>query len=331
MTLSEKGINAVFQEAWLPEPSNIYWVGRVLTLFEQQLPSAALAVERDCLLDDEGIILERTSLNGRLINCGLHNVQPSSASPTLQIKLLEPLSVGLRSLRFAQVWRAQSGEKTYVARILDPLYVEDDEGAGDDVFLWIDKVLVAEASAYARLEHFQGNLVPRFTGCFLTTVDTVDDDLHPNTSARTPDIPDRRNVYVSLSEYIPGENLVYHRPRPEWPICVPHKIAVIRAVCVAWHELARVHIFHNDFVERNIIIKTGSASMGPFCQDFLCKLRFDMPTTALTNFCPDEVFPIAILDFENYDILEYNDQPLVVDWQDAKRGLRNFTPSWFSR
>ncbi|KAJ6507097.1 hypothetical protein DFH09DRAFT_1199965 [Mycena vulgaris] len=326
---SKVGVMAMYQQIPpLPDPSNVYKEGIILTLHEQKLPSPPSVDDRDCQLDDAGVILERT-LNGRLINCGRHNTQPSATSPTLQIKLVEPLATGLRNMRLAQVWKAECGNETYVARIFDPLYVEDDVG-GEDIFLWIAKVTNSEASAYRHLAILQGNLVPRFRGCFLTVVDTVDADLHPTTD-RTSDIniPTQRSVYVFLLEYIPGTDILRQQPSPEWPVCDTHRMAVIRAVCVAWHKMRGLHIFHSDFAGRNIVLKTAPSSTEPFCTDSSCKLRFQVPTTLLDSYVAQAVFPIAVIDFEHCLVdYDYN-QSLITDWDEAKGGFRHLPRTWF--
>ncbi|KAJ7226663.1 hypothetical protein GGX14DRAFT_626657 [Mycena pura] len=313
----------------LPDPSNVYEENTLMQLHRQTPPvdAAEDAIRRRCYIDDDGLILERTSLNGRLINCRLHNIQPSATAPTLQIKLLEPLSTGLRDMRFAQVWKVQSGEETCVARIFDPLYVKSELGA-EDVFLWIAKILVAETSAYENyLKDLQGNIIPRFLGSFLTIVDTVDQDLHPGT-ARTPDIPDKRSVYVLLLEYIPGIDLSRQHPGPEWPICVDHKRAIVRAISIAWYQIRIREIFHYDFAQRNLVLKTDVSSTEPLCDDSSCKLRMQVPTAVEYN--PEKAFPIAVIDFEGYRLSGSYDKPLIEDWQELKAVFTKLlSPSWF--
>ncbi|KAJ7075931.1 hypothetical protein B0H15DRAFT_865342 [Mycena belliarum] len=152
---------------------------------------------------------------------------------------------------------------------------------------------------YNRLATFQGNLIPEFKGCFLTVVDTVDDDLCPDTP-RTPDIPDHRSVYVLLLQYIPGTDLFHQQPGPVWPVCDDHRMAVACAVCVAWYEMTRHAVFHADFAGRNIILKATPSSAQAFCQDPTCQLRFQVPATLLEEFRCSVPFPIAVIDSEDW-------------------------------
>ncbi|KAJ6473369.1 hypothetical protein C8R47DRAFT_1295005 [Mycena vitilis] len=307
----------------LPNPSNVYEANSTLTLHEHTLPSAALAVlaERDNLLDDESLRLER-GRNGRLINCGLHIAHPSLTSPTCQVKLLDPFATGLRDGRLAQVWKVQRGDELCVARIYDPLYTGEDLN-DYDIFVCIARTVIAEAAAYECLRELQGNLIPGFIGCFSTIVDTTDADLFEETDRAMPGIPTQRSVYVVLLEYMPGADLTHRRPSPEYPVCGVHKRAVLRAVAVAWHEMALRHISHHDCAERNVILKTAVPSTEPFCEDSDCKLRFEIATVLLDAYSQAAPFPIAVIDFEDTGVIEKYAYLLAPEFEPG-----TFSPAW---
>ncbi|KAJ7606607.1 hypothetical protein FB45DRAFT_1068300 [Roridomyces roridus] len=240
---------------------------------------------------------------------------PLPGSATLQIKLIEPLTAASREKDppFPEVWKVQSGDQTYVARIYDPLYVEDD--GFYDIFLFCARSLVKEYKSYELLKDVQGNLVPRYIGCFLSIIDTP-----PSVP-----IPEKRSVFVTLLQYIPGEDL---RHSSEWSICASHRAAVRRSGCIADRELARCQIWHQDLAERNTILKVGPPSKEPFCHDLSCKLRWQTPATLLRELHPTIPSPIAIIDFEHVDI---GPKWYLPPNADGDYDLLENGPGWFSK
>ncbi|KAJ6483603.1 hypothetical protein C8R47DRAFT_1217683 [Mycena vitilis] len=313
----------------LPHPCNVYKEDAMLTLHRHTPPSSTLAnLTAMPLLDDNSLLLER-SVNGRLCNCARHTVIPSSTSAPLQIKLLQPLSVGLRVLRLAQVWKVELGGKICVARIYDPLYVRLELGM-EDIFPSIERLVIAETTAYKRLgDDLQGNLIPKFIDCFLTMVDTTDDDIFRPIDPAV-EIPNQRSVWVLLAEFIPGTDLEQKQPSLEHPVCNPHKLAVIRAAFVAWHSMARRGILHDDFADRNLILKSVTPSRDPFCTDCTCNLRFQIATTLLEEYSPAASFPIAVIDFENSDVTEISEYDTRVgEWERAQVKFAKLDRAWF--
>ncbi|KAJ7171211.1 hypothetical protein C8R46DRAFT_1087995 [Mycena filopes] len=311
----------------LPDPSNVYKANTILLLHTHILPAVSLA-ERDVILDDQSLAVER-SVNGRLINCVRHTLEPSSASSTVPIKLLEPLSTGLRDLRIPQVWKVECEKEICVARIYDPLYIDDETGMYD-VFVCIARVMLAEVNAYEKLVDLQGNLIPQFMGCFLTVTRTTDNDLSPGTEA-TSDIPVQRGVQILLFKYIPGMDLTRLRPAPESPVCDAHKIAVLHAVDIAGREMDRRGVFHYDLAERNIIFKKVEPSSGVFCEDPACRLRSLLPTDA-QEFEPTSAFPIGVIDFEDTTVGDSHDRLLITEWDttaNLKNRFNNISSAWF--
>ncbi|KAJ7606604.1 hypothetical protein FB45DRAFT_1136695 [Roridomyces roridus] len=271
---------------------------------------------------------------GHLSNCGNHFVAPLPGSTTLQIKLVEPLSTASRHKDppFPEVWKVQCGEQTYVARIYDPLYVEDDEGFYD-IFLFFTRSLVNEYKAYELLKDVQGNLVPRYIGSFLSIIDTVPEDypsirwMHHTPLPPSVPIPEKRSVFVTLLQYIPGEDL---RHSSEWSICAPHKAVIRRSACIAGREFLR-RIWHYDLAERNTILKAGSPSQEPFCDDVSCKLRWQTPTTLLRELHPSIPSPITIIDMEDTDIGKNCPPPNADgDYDLNEKGPRWLSKYWFS-
>ncbi|KAJ6483598.1 hypothetical protein C8R47DRAFT_1217677 [Mycena vitilis] len=306
----------------LPDPCNSYKEDAVLALHKHPAPSTPADANGYPILDDDSLLLERC-VNGRLANCGRHTIIPATSSP-LHIKLLEPLSVGLRVLRLAQVWKVELGDRICVARIYDPLYVELDLGA-EDVFPSIERLVASENTAYDRLHELQGNLIAKFIDCFLTMVDTTDDDiLRPIDPA--VEIPNQRSIWVLLSEYVPGIDLEHKQPSPESPVCDKHKLAVIWAACVAWHSMAQRFILHDDFADRNLVLKTGIPSTDPFCEDSACNLRF---LVALGEHLPVSS-PIAVIDFENSEVTEeITSCDPITDLECAKARFPKLNCAWF--
>ncbi|KAJ7111206.1 hypothetical protein C8R43DRAFT_1113604 [Mycena crocata] len=288
-----------------PEPDNIYVPGITLQLYEHTAPPEKPVWIQEFLLDEGDLILERSN-NGRLINCGRHTMRPSYDAFSLDIQLVRPLSTGLRCFRFAQVWQVTCGSETCIARIYDPLYVEDGDGTAD-IFRHIDQVVSVEARVYDELRELQGNLIPKFMGCFLTLVKTTKDDVHvgwesPNwyNPHLLFDIPRERSVYVILLKFIPGRSLLELRPGLDNPVCALHRNAVLRAVYSAHHEMAIRGIWPNDFSEGNLILKDNALLNTTliFCSEPSCVMRgLDIHSRGMLS-------PVSVIDLEDVKFID---------------------------
>ncbi|KAJ6483594.1 hypothetical protein C8R47DRAFT_1321761 [Mycena vitilis] len=250
---------------------------------------------------------------GRFENCVLHNLlfPSASATPDHEITLSKPLAVGLSHLRCAQVWEVTSGAQTFVARFYDPLYAVDDSGRLD-MFLNIDKAISTEVAAFDSLVDLQGVIVPRFLGCFITTL--IGDGFQERRA---------RTVRVTLLEFVHGQDLFRLMKPSNTPatepyttqigphMCKEHKEALTDAALIAYHLMVLRGVHHMDFMGRNILLKETVEAENPFCKAINCILRFKISTEFLPQHSREPTFdysqlsaeqllllPVAIIDFE---------------------------------
>ncbi|KAJ7111200.1 hypothetical protein C8R43DRAFT_1041765 [Mycena crocata] len=316
----------------LPEPNTVYKLEpgsqTKFQLFKHPPPSKP---KSNRLFDPAELYRERTQVNGRLHHCCLHRTERIAGAPSIEIRLVKPLTVGLR--QGAQVWKVAHENQDLVARFYDPLFIDDGIG-GDDVFCIVDKNVAAECTAFEAMPDLQGQIVPRFLGCYLLclavpefgqsmphtgTVEQSGSNMPPAdveqnvANAQEP----WRSVYVTLAEYTPGDDLYYMRPGNfKRPICIPHRRSIMDAVVFAHFQIRRHHVLHCDFKERNIILhpRVESAStFKSFCDSPVCDLR-TVPRGTLPGCSKSEMewnvnnLPLTVIDWELSDIEDVGDE-----------------------
>ncbi|KAJ6483602.1 hypothetical protein C8R47DRAFT_1217682 [Mycena vitilis] len=282
---------AIRRPPTLPDPSTEYHVSRPFALYE---PSAQTAGD-----------LQHTFYDGKAPeihpNGGQENRCPSMipSPPALEVTLEEALACDPTAVRDVQVWKVQCGGEMMVGRFYDPLYAAQNDSDRS--------ILAKEISAYEALRDLQGVIIPRFLGCFSTTI------------APSNAVPDERSVQVVLLGYIPGRDLrLPTHSRHDEPACDKHKAAVFDAVLLADHLMFMRGILHMDLTARNIILKDGPLSSAPFCDDISCPLRFKTPTESLVQRMQAQKetdyskltlhqlhsLPIAVIDLEYIETLD---------------------------
>ncbi|KAJ6483600.1 hypothetical protein C8R47DRAFT_1073369 [Mycena vitilis] len=262
----------------LPDPSTQYHTSRTFQLYPHKAPPLPAGKPKDMVFSETQSEAE-TEINGRLANCEAHRMQPLTPTPTLKVVLEQPLSTGLRDLRYAQVWKVRGRGQTMVARFYDPLFVYD-EANKFDIFKHIDRAVALEANAYDALQELQGGLIPRFVGCFLM-------------------MAEKRSVQVVLLEFVSGRDLLHYHPGDDEPVCDNHRVA------------------HGDIAGRNIILKESTVSPTPFCDNASCQLRFRFPTESLLQQMNNPGGPEA--DYSKVTVQQLNSLPIaIIDFEDIE-------------
>ncbi|KAJ7186508.1 hypothetical protein C8R46DRAFT_1273132 [Mycena filopes] len=177
-----------------------------------------------------------------LAMCYEHDIPQSNSSP-IDVELLAPLSTGAREDSAAQVWRARFNRHDksghVLARIYDPLYWTT---VIYDRFRLNERSVATVAEIYSRLEHLQGNSIPRFHGVFVAKIPV-------------PGGPPRC-VYVVLMEYIDGTDIAQvMEDGVGMATCIEHKATIVNATARILLPIVSNGIYLKDLREQNTIIQ----------------------------------------------------------------------------
>jgi len=194
--------------------------------------------------------------------------------------------------------------RTIVAKIVDPVYINDEEARWYNPFAIRDIVVGQEVEAYHRLQDLQGMAVPRFYGHFITHLSTQSN----------------RTVDIILMEYIPGADLQKLVP-PEWAstVCRKHKDAVINASLHIYFNVLARGVKQNVMQPQNVILQPPQREAEQFCSTEGCPLRLEAD-------CED--VRVTMVDFGLVDLLGSNLKDPVIQQRHIEEERPDFLGQW---
>ncbi|PYI09185.1 hypothetical protein BO78DRAFT_395049 [Aspergillus sclerotiicarbonarius CBS 121057] len=294
----------------LPKPPVPFTTGRAFTVRSHVTPPPTL-VTRDCC---------RNFHHGREERARLPPVARSLKHPPLlgdlgsdivEFEILDPIKVGdghnaqvfnVRILNAQPNSEVFHGRKELVAKVYDPLYLDDDDGFLNP-FLCVDKHYTHEVHAYRVLSNLQGNLIPRFYGSYSLDIRCEGTDYESET----------RTVRLILIERIPGVSMREVDPSK---IPQPDRQQMIRSVIDFETEVYRRDIILTDLSPRNVMMVPPGCHPGGnlIFLDFggaIFNRRLDEPVLAhLELFLGQYISPL--IRWNEPRMLEFEDW---VDWE----------------
>jgi hypothetical protein len=153
-----------------------------------------------------------------------------------------------------------------VAKIYDPVFVDDNKTKGDDPFFWRGGIVSDEVEAYRRLGPVQGTKVPRFYGHFVAALPAQD----------------KRTVYILLLEEVPGRDMrAIVPPDVAGKVCAKHKGALVDAVIRLFYDIFAYGVDQHDMQSRKFILReqrhvSPSVSGTRFCDTTECPLALEV-------------------------------------------------------
>ncbi|KAF7620295.1 hypothetical protein F9C07_7148 [Aspergillus flavus] len=239
------------------KPTNPYVNGWRFTV-RQHIPPPPTPMTDSFGLNDKTGTRERRKL---------HPVQRCIKHPPLQGSD-GPFSIELQICKILQAGNEQNAQlvlvevisvvplkalekgKRVVAKIYDPLYLNDDGGFYDP-FVCVDNHYTHEVAAYMTLSDVQGSMIPEYYGSF---------------SLKVPvDASNTREVRLILIEYIPGRSMWDISPKE-----VPQRDRqnIMKAI-IQFETLAYTRdILLPDLKPRNVVVANTSAHEKAVCIDF---------------------------------------------------------------
>ncbi|XP_006454958.1 hypothetical protein AGABI2DRAFT_114728 [Agaricus bisporus var. bisporus H97] len=214
-----------------------------------------------------------------------------STPPAMTITLEKRLNSSTR--RIPHVWTAhvqgntsqngatmKTAETVYppmlVAKIFDPVFLDEDEAYYSDAFLARDRSVYSEVKAYEKLKHLQGTLLAQFYGLFTATLPAQHN----------------RTVHVILLEEVPGMDLrLLLPPKVAERVCSRHREAIFDRVLNLYLDLCDCGVNQHDMHPRNVILRPQEHVVPGtrFCNTDDCPLTLQID-------CDD--FHLVMIDFE---------------------------------
>ncbi|KAK7006296.1 hypothetical protein R3P38DRAFT_1705842 [Favolaschia claudopus] len=256
----------------IPPIDRVYHPGAKFSLFEPTtIPSVPDRLFNNDVFEPYSDVNFEQSDRARIVDtpvemCVEHDVAYDKSLPALfSIVLNEKLSVG-RQKHAAQVWSAHAAgkdDKLLAVRLYDPLYyASPDMDNYTDRFALRDRLVATEHAVYTRLQHLQGETLPRFRGVFVAEVPAC---------GKAP----ARYIYAIVLEYVPGQDIRQLMEAGDGEkTCLLHKAALIDAVAKIFHVIVQVGVHLDDTADRNTIIQLEPIPAAQnFCSCITCPLR----------------------------------------------------------
>ncbi|OJJ68088.1 hypothetical protein ASPBRDRAFT_134084 [Aspergillus brasiliensis CBS 101740] len=203
-----------FFESDLAKPPIPYTKGWKFTVRSHITPAPTPVTLDGCRNFEHG--REERAQLGPVARCCKNPPLPGDLGPdTVELEVLDPIRVGdghsaqvfnVRILNPESNMQLFQGTSELVAKVFDPLYVDDHRGYLNP-FLCEDRFYTHEAHTYRMLSDLQGGPIPRFYGSYSADIECrdIDDDPDANQSYL-------RTVRLILIEHIPGNSLLQVGP-----------------------------------------------------------------------------------------------------------------------
>jgi hypothetical protein len=277
----------------VPTLEGTYHTGVALDLYD--CPPPARPKDTWCQYEDAALVMTQPAdrYNKSIAE---HTILPPTASPAVSVTLEKRLHSSMS--RIPHVWTAHvhahapAGTATttkstaypplLVAKIFDPVFIDDGEAEYADPFVLRDLAASREVGAYQRLSTLYGTKVPRFHGHFVTPLPSQHD----------------RTVHVVLLEQVPGKDLREIVPSDvAEKVCDKHKDAIIDTALRLYFDILACGVRQTDMQPRNVILRPqqGHVSGTQYCTTRECPLRLEVDCICLH---------MAMVDFELVDFRE---------------------------
>jgi len=321
----------------LPKPPVPYTRGWLFRAKVHTPPPPTLVVE-DCHTNSNSDVAERWALSATE-RCLKHPPLPGvEGTDTVSLEIIEPLKVG--DGHHSQVFTIRvvdspsellpvdgdgSGCTQLVAKVYDPLYLNDDDGYLNP-FLCVDHDYTHEANTYTALGELQGKYIPKYYGSYTLemAVDRDEDSCSDLDSGSDPDSADEqprtRTVRMILIEYIHGITMSHYQPQ-DFPQSA--RQAILKSIVDIESQIYEKDLLLLDIHPRNVIIMynpaDSSSSIGQQPRavlvdfaDVLFNRRRDDPLALLLNyFLGEYISPLLRWKKAHYPIYRFEGW---VDW-----------------